>query len=75
MVFPMSLCPGMLVKKYVGFVDVHMIRILKIFRVEDQVPQMIEKLIDELLEIAKAKVEALGGNCLLGLKVDVNTLE
>lgn len=35
---------------------------------------MIEEVIVEVNEIAKARVEALGGNCLLGLKMDINTL-
>ena len=36
---------------------------------------MIEEVIEEVNEIAKARVEALGGNCLLGMKMDVNTLD
>ncbi len=36
---------------------------------------IIETVLNELDEIAKSRVEALGGNCLLGYKIDVNTLE
>ena len=36
---------------------------------------MIEEVLDEVNEIVKARVIALGGNCLLGYKLDVNTLD
>jgi hypothetical protein len=39
---PMTICPGMQIKKYLGIVDVHLIRVIKILREEDEVPQMIE---------------------------------
>ena len=32
---PMGVCPGMTIKRYLGIVDVHVIRILRIVRVED----------------------------------------
>ena len=65
--------PGKVIIKNLGFVEVHHIRVLKIIK-PDEVAHMIEEVIEEVNEIAKARVEALGGNCLLGLKMDINTL-
>ena len=72
----MSIYPKKIIKKYLGIVDVHLIRQIRItIREEDQVPALIEGVLDEVNETVKAKVEALGGNCLLGYKIDVNTLD
>ena len=71
----MSVCPGSVVKRYLGIVDIHIIKVFKAIRSEEEVPQMIEQAIVEINEMAKAKVEAIGGNCLLSLKMDITTLE
>ena len=72
---PMSIYPRMIIKKYLGIVDVHVIRIVKILRLDDEIPKIIERVLDDVNEIVRARVDALGGNCLLGYKIDVNTLE
>jgi len=36
---------------------------------------MIDQVIDEVCEIAKARVESMGGNCLLSMRMDINTLD
>jgi hypothetical protein len=36
---------------------------------------MIDQVIDEVFEIAKARVESMGGNCLLSMRMDINTLD
>ena len=71
----MSVAPGMKIKKYLGIVDVHTIRMIKIIGQTDQVPAIIEQVIEETNEIAKARVESLGGNCLLSLRTDINTID
>lgn len=71
----MSIYPRKVIKKYLGIVDVHLIRYIKVLRKEDDVAAIVETVLHELDEIAKSRVEALGGNCLLGYKIDVNTLE
>jgi hypothetical protein len=71
----MSVYPGMSIKKYLGIVDVHVIRQIRIVGIDTEVPQLIEQVLEEVYEIVKARVIALGGNCLLGFKVDVNTLD
>lgn len=65
----------MTIKKYLGIADVHLTRILKLVRAEDEFQQMLQHFIEEANEITKARVESLGGNCLLNLKLDINTLE
>ncbi len=53
-----------------------MIRVIRLVGVGDEeVPKLIEEFITEAKEITKAKVQSLGGNFLLGLKIDINTLE
>jgi hypothetical protein len=69
----MSAPPGIKIEKYLGLVDVHLIRIIKV--VEDEVPKLIEQVIKEVSETAKARVETLGGDCLLNTKIDINTLD
>jgi uncharacterized protein YbjQ (UPF0145 family) len=71
----MSLYPRKSIKKYLGIVDVHLIRQIKSIGQEDDVSVLIENVIEEVDEIARSRVEALGGNCLLGYRVDLNTLE
>jgi hypothetical protein len=36
---------------------------------------MIDQVIDEVFEIAKARVESMSGNCLLSMRMDINTLD
>ena len=72
---PMSVAPGMKIKKYLGIVDVHTIRMAKIMGQPDQVPALIEQIIEETNEIVKARVESLGGNCLLSMRTDINTID
>jgi uncharacterized protein YbjQ (UPF0145 family) len=71
----MSVAPGMKIKKYLGIVDVHVIRVVRFLGQTDQVPLIIEQIIDETNEIAKARVESLGGNCLLSMRTDINTID
>ena len=72
---PMSVAPGMKIKKYLGIVDVHVIRVVRFLGQTDQVPLIIEQIIEETNEIAKARVESLGGNCLLSMRTDINTID
>lgn len=71
----MSVAPGMKIKKYLGIVDVHVIRVVRFLGQTDQVPSIIEQIIEETNEIAKARVESLGGNCLLSMRTDINTID
>jgi len=71
----MSVAPGMKIKKYLGIVDVHVIRVIRFLGQTDQVPLIIEQIIEETNEIAKARVESLGGNCLLSMRTDINTID
>jgi uncharacterized protein YbjQ (UPF0145 family) len=71
----MSVAPGMKIKKYLGIVDVHVIRVVRFLGQTDQVPLIIEQIIEETNEIAKARVESLGGNCLLSMRTDINTID
>ena len=36
---------------------------------------LVDELIADLNEIAKTRVHALGGNCIIGYKVDINAFE
>jgi hypothetical protein len=69
----MSAPPGVKIEKYLGLVDVHLIRIVKV--VDDEVSKLIEEVIKEVSETAKARVETLGGDCMLNTRIDVNTLD
>lgn len=70
---PMSVCPGHVIKHYLGIVDVYLIRLMRMVGIqESQGAQIIEDFIKEAKEILKSKVEALGGNFLVGLKIDIN---
>ena len=71
----MTVYPKKLIKKYLGLVDVHVIREIPRLREQDSVPLIIEKVLDEVQEIAKSRAEALGGNCLLGFKIDIDKIE
>jgi len=71
----MSVAPGMKIKKYLGIVDVHVIRVVRFLGQTDQIPSIIEQIIEETYEIAKARVESLGGNCLLSMRTDINTID
>ena len=72
----MSIAPGMKIRKYLGIVDVHLIRNIRIVNQdEDHISLMIDQVIDEVCEIAKARVESMGGNYLLSMRMDINTLD
>jgi hypothetical protein len=71
----MSVAPGMKIKKYLGVVDVHVIRVVRFLGQNDQVPLIIEQIIEETNEIVKARVESLGGNCVLSMRTDINTID
>ena len=43
----MSVAPGMKIKKYLGIVDVHTISVVKFLGQAEQVPIIIEKIIEE----------------------------
>jgi uncharacterized protein YbjQ (UPF0145 family) len=72
----MGIAPGMTIKKYLGIVDVHLIRSIRVVKMdEEHASKMIDLVIDEVFEIAKARVQSLGGNCLLSMRMDINTLD
>lgn len=72
---PMNSCPTFEIKKCFGLLDVHLIKQSRLMKGDEHVSQEIEIFIEEANEISKAKVAALGGNYLLGYKIDLNTLE
>jgi len=73
---PMSVCPGHAIKHYLGIVDVYLIRLTRLVGVQESSgAQLIEEFIKEAKEILKSKVEALGGNFLVGLNIDINQLD
>lgn len=72
---PMAVYPRKIIKKYLGLVDVNIIRENPGHQENETTPNVIELVIAELQEIAKARAEALGGNCILGFKVDINKIE
>lgn len=71
----MSVYPKKVIKKYLGLIDVHIVRHIYKLKQDDQVQKIIEQVLEEVNEIVKSRVEALGGNCLLGYKIDINTIE
>ena len=53
----MGIVPGMTIKKYLGIVDVHLIRSVRVVNMdEEHISQMIDLAIEEVFEIAKARV-------------------
>lgn len=72
---PMSVYPKKIIKKYLGLIDVHIVRHVYKLRQDDSIPKIIERILEDVNEIVKSRVEALGGNCLLGYKIDINTIE
>jgi uncharacterized protein YbjQ (UPF0145 family) len=71
----MAVAPGMKIKKYLGIVDVNLIRVARLLKKEEDVSLIIEQIIEEANELAKARVETLGGNCLLSMRMDINTID
>ena len=72
---PLSVYPKKQINKYLGIIDIHLIRKVYKIQTEEKVDQIIEGVIGEICEMVTSRVEALGGNCLLGYKIDINTLE
>jgi len=70
----MSFFPAMFAIEYLGLVDVHLIRRIY-FDTPNQMRDQVEELVEDLNEIAKSRVEAIGGNCLVGYKVLFNTYQ
>ena len=72
----MGIAPGMTINKYLGIVYVHLIRNFRVINMDEEIAsKMIDLFIEEVFEITKARVESLGGNCLLSMRMDVNTLD
>ena len=84
----MSVCPNTTTLEYYGLVDVHLIR--RIYMHDSDYQNMLEKvpgdgggeiqasvdqLIADLNTIVKTRVQALGGNCIIGYKVDIDCFE
>lgn len=69
----MSVVPGQEIKRFLGIVDVHLIKQLRV--VDDEVPSAIDTFVEEAIEITKARVASAGGNFLIGMRIDINTVE
>ena len=75
--------------QYFGLVDVHLIRRMYLHECDYQnaldtnnfcngageIQMLVDELIADLNEIAKTRVYALGGNCIVGYRVDINAFE
>lgn len=85
----MTVFPNMSTMEYFGLVDVHLIRKIYLHECDYQnafdlnevcngageIQLLVDELIADLNEIVKTRVRALGGNCLIGYKVDINSFE
>ena len=71
---PMSIYPNLVTLEYFGLVDVHLIRRIWL-DFDSEIQEAISDLIMDLNEIVKTRVEALGGNCLIGYRIDINCLQ
>lgn len=63
------------IKKYLGIVEVHLSKSMRLTRGDEEVSHIIEQFLEEANEIARARVASLGGNFMLGYKMDINTLD
>lgn len=80
---PMTVFPGMSIRENFGLVDVQLIRRIYFtdeeFKIgkkndlhESDIELAIEGIISDLNEIMRTRVRSLGGNCLIGYKVEIN---
>ena len=87
---PMSVYPGLTIKKHFGLVDVHLFR--KIYlgsnaesiskyqktscaQAAESVQKAIDELIEDLGEVIGSRVRSLGGNGVTGIRFDLNWLD
>jgi len=61
----------MVTQEYYGLVDVHVVRHFWL-NSNEEIQHAVADLIDDVNEIVKSRVIALGGNCLIGYKIDIN---
>ena len=81
----MSVFPNMTTIEYYGLVDVHLIRRIYLHESDlldksssdgsGEIQAHVDELIADLNTIVKTRVQALGGNCIIGYKVDIDCLE
>jgi hypothetical protein len=56
--------------RYLGLVNVHLIRELYDIGNPDDVPSIVEVFFQEAIDTLKAKLISLGGNCMLGFRIE-----
>jgi len=81
----MTIFPGMIIRHNYGLVDVHLIRRVRYNEEIEHIaravgePRGIELAVDDIVadlnEILRTRVRSLGGNCLIGYKVSIDSFE